>query len=162
MLRVMSNDVSIGVASADVIFAWALHLGVAIVLALPTAWDRERHTRSAGLRTFPIVAMGACAFVLTAHQFIGPDAPDAMARIMQGLMTGIGFVGGGAILKDDDRVTGLASAASIWIMGALGAAVGFGLWMLAVLISAFNFVLMFALSRIKQEVPTERPSENGD
>lgn len=141
-------------------FSWtyALDLAVplvaAILLALPTAWNREASSRIIGLRTFPLVSLGACAYVMVGEAFIGPGSPDAMARIMQGLITGVGFIGGGAILKNDDHVKGTASAASIWITGALGGAVGLQLWTLAVLLSALNFVAVFALSMLKPKIKT--------
>lgn len=122
----------------------------AILLALPTAWNRETHSRIMGLRTFPLVSLGACSYVIIILHFIGPEHPDALARIMQGLMTGIGFVGGGAILKDHDHVKGTASAASIWITGALGAALGFNLWGIALLLSLLNFLVIWVLSRFKE------------
>ncbi|MBT8096788.1 MAG: MgtC/SapB family protein [Woeseia sp.] len=142
-------------------FEWiiVLQLVGAIVLALPTAWNRERHSRIMGLRTFPLVSLGACAYVLVGQSFIGPDRPDAMARIMQGLLSGIGFVGGGAILKNSDHVKGTASAASIWITGALGAAVAFRLWWLAALLSLLNFSIVLVMSRVKQDVSTAEADE---
>lgn len=138
-------------------FEWifVLQLLVAIALALPTAWNRERNSRIMGLRTFPLVSLGACAYVLVGQSFIGPGEPDAMARIMQGLLSGIGFVGGGAILKNGDHVKGTASAASIWITGALGASVGFRLWWLAVVLSALNFAIVLLMTQFKQDVSNE-------
>lgn len=127
----------------------------AIVLALPTAYNREIKGRIMGLRTFPVVSMGACAYVVISLTFIGADDSNALARIMQGLLSGIGFVGGGAILKNDDHVKGTASAASIWITGALGAAVGLQLWGIACLLSIFNFLVVWGFSRIKGEIHSE-------
>lgn len=118
----------------------------AFVLALPVGWDRFRRNRPAGLRTFPIVALASCAFVIIGQRaFAG--SPDAQARIVQGLMTGIGFVGGGAILKgsgseEDGPVTGIATAASIWNTGAIGAAVAFRRLEIAVILSAANFLIL--------------------
>lgn len=131
-------------------FHIALQLIAAIVLALPTAWDHEVNGRALGLRTFPLVSLGTCAYVIIGHGFIGEGNPEAMARIMQGLLSGIGFVGGGAILKHDDHVEGTASAASIWITGALGVAIGFDLWGLAIMLSALNFFVIWILSWIKK------------
>lgn len=127
----------------------------ALALALPVAWNRERHSHIMGLRTFPLVALGACAYVLIARAFIGNDAPDATARVLQGLMTGIGFVGGGAILKHDDYVSGTASAASIWVVGAIGAACAFGYWGLAVALSVLNLAIVAVLGRLKQPLDKE-------
>lgn len=131
---------------------WAVQLIVAILLAMPTAWNREANSRTIGLRTFPLVAMGCCGFIIVGYEFIGPGQPDAMARIVQGLLTGIGFVGGGAILKNDDNVRGTASAASIWITGAMGVAVGFQMWILAAMLSLLNFTVVYSLSLVKSEV----------
>jgi putative Mg2+ transporter-C (MgtC) family protein len=128
-----------------------LILMASIALALPVAWDREVHSHVMGLRSFPLVSLGAAGYVLIGQSIVGPDSPEALARIVQGLMTGIGFVGGGAILKNDDRVKGTASAASIWVTGALGAAVGFGLWTVAVMLSLLNLVIVVVLSRYKQD-----------
>mgnify|MGYP001004257773 FL=1 len=72
-----------------------------------------------------------------------------MSRIVQGLMMGIGFVGAGAILKGSDRVEGTATAAAIWVVGAVGAAVGLGLWGLGVVLAALNLLLIVMLGRVK-------------
>ncbi len=133
----------------DLSFEPYLTLLGALVLALPVAWDRERNSQIMGLRTFPLVALGACAYVLISQEFIGGADPNATARIVQGLMSGIGFVGGGAILKSKDHVSGTASAASIWVTGALGAAAGFGYWDFAVALCVLNFAIVFGMSRIK-------------
>ena len=86
-------------------------LGIAYLLALPTAWNRERAERSAGLRTFPLVSIGACAYMLTGMAVF--ENEEAHARVMYGIVAGIGFIGGGAILKRDTTVTGTATAASM-------------------------------------------------
>ncbi|MDO8775489.1 MAG: MgtC/SapB family protein [Burkholderiaceae bacterium] len=75
-----------------------ISLVVAYVLALPIGWNREREERSAGIRTFPLVAMAACGFVLVAISVLGATSAG-QARILEGLITGVGFIGGGAILK---------------------------------------------------------------
>ena len=101
-------------------------LAIAYGLALPIGWDREREERSAGIRTFPLVAVASCGFVLIAIRVLG-EGSTAQARILEGLITGVGFIGGGAILKHAGQASGTATAASLWATGALGAAVGFGL-----------------------------------
>ncbi|MEJ2604956.1 MAG: MgtC/SapB family protein, partial [Gammaproteobacteria bacterium] len=70
---------------------------IAWVLALPVAWDREKESPGAGLRTFPLVAIAACGYTLVGISVL--DSTEAESRILQGLITGIGFIGGGAILK---------------------------------------------------------------
>ncbi len=128
-------------------------LAVAYVLALPIGWNREREERSAGLRTFPLVAMAACGFVMIAIEVLGA-ASEQHSRILEGLMTGIGFVGGGAILKQGDRAKGTATAASLWATGAIGAAVGYGQLDIAVILSlvtVLTLVVMTPLRKVVQE-----------
>ncbi|EBW1603989.1 MgtC/SapB family protein, partial [Salmonella enterica subsp. enterica serovar Kottbus] len=100
-------------------------LAIAYLLTLPIGWHRERTERSAGLRTFPLVAMASCAFIQTTES-ITAGSPEALARITEGVITGMGFIGGGAILKVKDSVRGTATAASLWATGAIGIAVGLG------------------------------------
>lgn len=138
---------------------WIAKLVVAGLLALPVAWDREARSRSMGLRTFPLVAVGACAYMLIGMELAGPDSPDTVARVLQGLLSGIGFVGGGAIIKYKDHVLGTASAASIWVTGALGAAVGLGQWEIAMVLSVINFLVVRFLSGVKREIEHE-PEES--
>lgn len=113
---------------------------VAYVLALPIGWNRERSVRSAGLRTFPLVAVGACAYVLIGLRELASD--EARSRIVYGIVTGIGFVGGGAILKEKSGVSGTATAASIWNTGAIGVAVGWGRIEIAVILSVLNLLTL--------------------
>ena len=131
-------------------------LSVAYALAFPIAWDREKASRSAGLRTFPLVALAACGFVQAAEG-IAASSPEAMARIIAGLITGVGFVGGGAIIKHGSSVRGTATAASLWATGAMGGAVGLGNYDVAVMISAFTFVTLRFLRCIQGGRRAERP-----
>jgi putative Mg2+ transporter-C (MgtC) family protein len=123
-------------------------IAIAFVLALPVAWDRERRDRSAGLRTFPLVATAAAAYVLLARGMF-PDAPDAQARVLQGLITGIGFIGGGAILKGADSVHGTATAASIWATAGIGAAVAYQRYDIAIALSVVSVGTLRLLRPLK-------------
>ncbi len=87
-------------------------LSIAYALAFLIGWNREREDRSAGIRTFPLVAVAACGFV-QATEGLAAAAPEAMARIVEGVITGVGFIGGGAILKGVGEVHGTATAASL-------------------------------------------------
>ncbi len=133
-------------------------LVIAFVLALPVAWDRERAERTLGLRTFPLVAMASAGYLLLAQTVCAGDA-GAQARFFQGLMTGVGFLGGGAIVKRGLNVHGTATAASIWNTAAVGAAVAYGLFEIAVLLSAVNFAVLRWLGPIKEKV---REDDFGD
>ena len=128
-----------------------VRMSIAYALALPIGWNREREARSAGLRTFPIVAIASCGLAMLGASLANPTA-DAMSRVLQGLVTGIGFVGGGAILRAKHSVSGTATAASVWNVGILGAAVGFGNWHIALVLSAVNFLTLQYLTPFKREI----------
>lgn len=117
-------------------------LGIAFILALPIALNREhgaKETRGAGLRTFPLVAIASCAFMLVAMNVY--DGAEAEARVMYGVITGIGFIGGGAIVKESKRVGGTATAAGIWITGAIGISVAYERYEIALTLSLFSFLI---------------------
>lgn len=125
-------------------------MAIAYALSFLIGWNRERATRSAGLRTFPLVAVASCGFVLAAQAGFG-HSPSAVSRIVAGVITGIGFIGGGAILKQAEEVRGTATAASIWATGAIGAAVGLGGYDVAVLISIATFLTLLVLTRFEHK-----------
>ncbi|MGU3398592.1 MgtC/SapB family protein [Brucellaceae bacterium D45D] len=107
---------------------------IAYALAFPIGWNRERAERSAGLRTFPLVAVASCGFVQAAEG-VTTDNPEALARIVEGIITGMGFIGGGAILKLGSSIKGTATAASLWATGAIGISVGLGAVDVAIMIA---------------------------
>lgn len=123
---------------------------IAFILAVPIGWERHKSHRNIGLRTFPIVAIGACSFVLLGKRMPGMNA-ESQARIIQGLLSGIGFIGGGAILKHGGNVQGLATAASIWCTGAIGAAVAFEREELGVVLSLITFTIMRLLTPVVEK-----------
>jgi putative Mg2+ transporter-C (MgtC) family protein len=139
----------------------SFHLGphlvalmTAYVLALPIGWDREKSERSAGLRTFPLVAIASCGFVQAAETVVGDNA-EATARIVEGLITGMGFVGGGAILVVKNSVRGTATAASLWATGAIGTAVGLGAYDIAIVLSIVTFLTLRFMTNLKPTEPTD-------
>ena len=141
------------------------HLGALVIayfLALPIGWNREKEERSAGIRTFPLVAVATCGFVQAAETIVGSN-PEAMARIVEGLITGMGFIGGGAILKVKESVRGTATAASLWVTGAVGVSVGLGSIDVAVMLAVLAFVtltLLPPLKRIADLEPEGQPFAN--
>ncbi len=132
------------------IFSHLVKMVTAFVLALPIAINRERSTRIMGLRTFPLVAVASCGYLLIAIDMAGTNT-SATARVLQGLITGMGFIGGGAILKNDGGVKGTATAASIWAMGTLGASVAFGYLDIALIITIITFIVLRLFTSLKKE-----------
>ena len=129
-----------------------LALGAAYALAFPIGWDREKAERSAGLRTFPLVALASCGFIQATESLL-QSSPEGTARIIEGVITGIGFIGGGAILKHGNTVHGTATAASLWATGAIGVAVGLGSYDVAVVIAVVTILTLRLLPALKEEGP---------
>ena len=138
--------------------AWQVlqQIGVTYLLTAFIGWDREKEAHSAGLRTFPIVGMASCGYLLV----LG-NQPDiaAQSRVLQGLITGIGFVGGGAILKEGGTVRGTATAASIWNAGIIGASVAMGHVEIAIILAALNLFTLRALLPVKLWIDRKRNPE---
>jgi putative Mg2+ transporter-C (MgtC) family protein len=129
------------------------HIGLAYILTALVGWESEQEEHTAGIRTFPIVGMASCGYLLV----LG-DQPDvaAQSRVLQGLITGIGFVGGGAILKEGVTVRGTAMAASIWNAGVIGASVAMNRYEVAILLSLLNLVTLRALLPLKERLDKRR------
>jgi putative Mg2+ transporter-C (MgtC) family protein len=131
-------------------------LTIAYLLALPIGWNRESEERSAGLRTFPLVAVATCGFVQAAESFAA-TSPEAMARIVEGLIAGMGFIGGGAILRRENSVQGTATAASLWITGAIGVSVGLGSYDVALILSLATIITLWVMSPLKRLTKNAKP-----
>lgn len=136
-------------------------LALAYALALPIGLHRERSRAGLGLRTFPLVAVASCSYVLLADAAFPTDS-EARSRVIQGLVTGIGFVGGGAILKKGDTIKGTATAASIWSTGAIGATVANGDYYIATAVSAINLITFAVLTPIEQRIRRRKRRDAGD
>jgi len=139
--------------SAETVQA-VMKLMIAYILALPIGWHREKEQHSVGVRTIPLVGMASCAYIIIANP-PGHFSLDAQSRVIQGLLAGIGFIGGGAILKAEGNVHGTATAASIFSTGVVGAAVATDRYWLAALLAALNLFTLWVLLPIKQKLDRE-------
>jgi putative Mg2+ transporter-C (MgtC) family protein len=127
------------------VFANILTLTLAFIIALPIGWERGKQYNIAGLRTFSIVSVASCGYALVAKDFPDINA-DAVSRVIQGLVAGIGFVGGGAIVRDRGSVQGVATAASIWNTGAIGVGMAYGREDIALALGFINFLALLVLT----------------
>jgi putative Mg2+ transporter-C (MgtC) family protein len=129
----------------------ALRLGSAVAIGGLVGLDRGLRQKPAGLRTHALVSLGAALMTYTGIE-LAPDEPGAITRVLQGVIAGVGFLGGGVILRDaqDQRVRGLTTAASIWIVAGLGMACGAGHWRTGLLASAFTLVVLMGGRYIEQ------------
>lgn len=124
-------------------------MGLAFALAFPLGWERGKGRHSAGFRTMPVVAMASCGYAILAMRLPGADA-ESMSRLIQGVLAGIGFIGGGAILKQKGNIRGLVTAATIWNTGAVGLSVAFGRFEVAIVLSLANLLTLAALTPIRE------------
>lgn len=119
----------------------ALRVLAATALGGFVGWERERHGREAGVRTYGAVALGACVFTLISTHITGGNNPHVIAA---GVVTGVGFLGAGVIMKDQGSVVGLTTAATLWATASVGLAIGYGMYTLGVLVSSIVFGLQAA------------------
>jgi putative Mg2+ transporter-C (MgtC) family protein len=128
-------------------------IGITYLLTALIGWEREAEAHSAGLRTFPLVGMASCGYLL----ILGANANSAdQSRVLQGLITGIGFVGGGAILKEGATVRGTATAASVWNAGVIGASVAMEHYGIAVILALLNVFTLHALLPFRNWIQSRR------
>ena len=118
----------------------AVRLGVATLVGVLLGLNRDLHGKSTGVRTLGLVCLGSALAVLSIHAATGTEE----SRVIQGIVTGIGFVGAGAILKlaDQHEVKGLTTAAGLWITAAIGVAVGLGELGLAVIGTVLTVIVL--------------------
>src|SRR5262249_8212306 len=107
-----------------------LRLAVALVLGAAIGLERTRRAHAAGFRTMAMVSVGSCLFTLLGDAIVGSRTDPT--RIAAQVVTGIGFLGAGTILREGGGIRGLTSAATIWVVAAIGMAAGFGFYVLAV------------------------------
>lgn len=129
-------------------------IAITYVLTALIGWEREREAHSAGLRTFPLVGIASCGYLLILGN--QPTSAD-QSRVLQGLITGIGFVGGGAILKEGTTVRGTATAASVWNAGVIGASVAMQHYSIAIILALLNLFTLRALLPLKHRIERSNP-----
>ena len=127
-----------------------IRLAAAMLLGAVIGLQRESVGAAAGLRTHMLVTLGAAVFVL-APLSVDMSA-EQVSRVIQGVATGIGFIGGGAVLKlaAEREILGLTTAASIWLATAIGIAVGMGRLGLAAIVVALSWVILAILGRFSR------------
>ena len=118
-----------------------LKLLAGMLAGVAIGWQRTLKQKSAGIRTFGIVGLGAAS---AAAIFSEPGHADAASRVIQGVLTGIGFLGAGLIIRRDGELTphGLTTAAAVWVTAALGCAAGLGQWWIVLMATVLALVLL--------------------
>jgi putative Mg2+ transporter-C (MgtC) family protein len=136
----------------------------ALLLGLVVGYERSYHGRAAGMRTYGLVCMASAALIVIVGY---PDlwygghvdrvATADPTRVIQGIVTGIGFLGAGVIMKEGFSISGLTTAASIWASSAIGVLVGVGFYAAAILLTVLSAVSMLWISRLEGWLPS-RPA----
>ena len=130
-----------------------LKLAVAMLCGMFLGTERLLSHKAAGMRTYALVSMGAALFVMTGDLiFTRYGSAFAPSAIMQGIITGIGFMGAGVIIFRDSNVVGLTTASGLWVASGIGMASGFGLYTLAVLATLLSLFVFIVLWHVEQAV----------
>ena len=148
-MNVVWEELAAGFPDAETMARITIRLVVAMIFGAVIGIQRERAGKPAGVRTHMLVSSGAAVFILARGAF-GMN-PDSISRVIQGLVTGIGFLGAGAILKLYDRraVEGLTTAAGIWMTAALGVAVGLGRFGLALVATLLAWMTLSVVRQLE-------------
>lgn len=136
----------------------------ALILGLIVGYERSYHGRAAGMRTYGLVCMAAAALTVIAGYpayWFGGQANTYLAgdptRVIQGIVTGIGFLGAGVIMRDGLNISGLTTAASIWTCSAIGIMVGVGFYASAIMLTLLSALIMMWISKLENWLPS-RPA----
>lgn len=122
-----------------------IKIALAVILGSIIGLERKSEQKPAGLRTYVLVCMGSTLVSIMSVEYFGGDP----ARIAAGIVTGIGFLGAGAIIAERGTVHGLTTAASLWVMAAVGLSIGLGAYLLATIVTIIVLAVL-ALGRIKK------------
>ncbi len=134
--------VNLGIVSVEQI----LKITLAVLLGSIIGLERKSEGKPAGLRTYALVCMGATLISIISVDYFGGDP----ARIAAGIITGIGFLGAGAIIAEPGSVHGLTTAAGLWVMAAVGLTIGAGGYLLATIVATVVLIVL-AVGRLKKE-----------
>lgn len=159
--------------SPDSLFEVVSRILVAVACGALLGWERERRDRPAGLRTHMLVALGGASLTVLSLQLAFQDGARNEAvdplRTVQGVVGGIGFLGAGSIIQARGAVHGLTTAATIWVVGAIGVACGAGAYDVALTTVVTAFLTLAVVGRLEflvgrkrfQRNEEDQPSENG-
>ena len=145
------DELANGVPDADALARIVVRLVLAALLGAVVGIQRERVGKPAGLRTHMLVSVGAALFVLACLE--AGMSPNELSRVIQGMATGIGLLGGGAILKlsAEREISGLTTAAGIWLTAGVGVTVGLGHWGLASIGALLTWLILAVLFKLEPE-----------
>lgn len=125
---------------------------LALLLGAIIGFERERAHKVAGLRTHTLVCISSALITLLALYGIENSSTEGATRIISNIIVGIGFIGGGAILRQDSKVMGITTAATLWTVAAVGIAVGVGFTYAAILVTLISYIILTILWRVEVKI----------
>jgi putative Mg2+ transporter-C (MgtC) family protein len=134
-----------------------IRITIAAILGAIIGAEREFHGKAAGLRTNLLICLGAAVFTIISKQ-MAQGTEDSLTRIAAQIVTGVGFLGAGAIIQDRGGVHGLTTAATIWLVASIGMACGAGFFSLALITTFITIIVLLGLGKIARHF--EKNSEN--
>ncbi|HEX7957882.1 MAG TPA: MgtC/SapB family protein [Pyrinomonadaceae bacterium] len=157
-MEILWSELTAGLGDSAQLARVVIRLVAATLLGGVIGIQRERAGKPAGLRTHMLVTLGTAVFVLAC---VGARmTPDGVSRVIQGIVTGIGFIGAGSILKVNERsVRGLTTSAGVWMTAAVGVAVGVGSLGIALLSTALTLIILSLAKRFERQVDADRAAE---
>jgi putative Mg2+ transporter-C (MgtC) family protein len=154
------EELSAGLPDARQLVHVIIRLIAATLLGAMIGVQRERVGKPAGLRTHILVTLGTCVFVLAGSGY--GMSSDGLSRVIQGIVTGIGFIGAGSILKlnEERDIQGLTTAAGVWMAAAIGVAVGLGALGLAILGTILTLIILTMVGKIEFRINKEQAASD--
>src|SRR5712691_8883912 len=151
MLHVLWQEISSGLHNSEQLMHVIIRLVAAALLGALVGIQRESTRKPAGLRTHMMVSLATAAFVISSSS-VGMSS-DGLSRVIQGIVTGIGFIGAGSILKlgEQHEIRGLTTAASVWMTAAIGVTVGLGNLGIGLMITILALIIL-ALEKFEHRV----------
>lgn len=141
-MEILWEELSLGIPDANQLGRIIIRLLAATVLGALIGIQREKAGKPAGLRTHILVTLGTTVFVMSCSVF--GMSSDGLSRVIQGIVTGIGFIGAGSILKLDEKkdIIGLTTAAGVWMTAAIGVTIGLGSIGLAIIATVLTLIIL--------------------
>lgn len=136
-----------------------IRMAVAGLIGGLIGYERRIYHKAIGVAGMVMIALGSTTFMLLAVR-LGESDPSSISRTLQGLLSGIGFLGGAAIFKSGTDVRGIKAAAAVWITGAIGVAIATSLWGLGIIVGVVTIIVLFVADRFPDPVRAMRQGEN--
>jgi putative Mg2+ transporter-C (MgtC) family protein len=155
-MDVLWEELTAGLTDARQLSHVIIRMVAAILLGAIVGYQRERAHKPAGLRTHVLVSLGTAVFVLSCAR--SGMSSDGLSRVIQGIVTGIGFIGAGSILKlsDERDIKGLTTSAGIWMTAAIGVTVGLGSVGLAIMSTVLTLIVLALAGPLEHKLDKQR------